>query len=99
MANYNEYWRQVDGEGYDFNFTGVERKYFIQAEDVMWDYAPLGFNTVTGMDYTETEQAFVQQSYNPPRVGSVYKKCLYRGCVLPNFCPGNILLTYVYRAT
>src|SRR5690242_11738010 len=33
--------------------AGVSRKYFIAADEVLWNYAPLGFNAVTGEPFDE----------------------------------------------
>jgi FtsP/CotA-like multicopper oxidase with cupredoxin domain len=55
---------------------GRTRTYFIAADEVRWDYAPLGFNNITGQPFGEAENVFVQQG--PDRIGKVYVKALYR---------------------
>jgi len=55
---------------------GRTRTYFIAADEVRWDYAPLGFNNITGQRFGEAENVFVQQG--PDRIGKVYVKALYR---------------------
>jgi FtsP/CotA-like multicopper oxidase with cupredoxin domain len=55
---------------------GRLRTYFIAADEVTWDYAPQGRNLVTGQAFGETENVFVQRGRD--RIGSAYKKALYR---------------------
>jgi FtsP/CotA-like multicopper oxidase with cupredoxin domain len=55
---------------------GRTRTYFISADEVRWDYAPLGRNNITGRPFGEAENVFVQQG--PDRIGKVYVKALYR---------------------
>ena len=55
---------------------GVERTYFIAADEVKWDYAPLGRDRITGQPFDETANVFVKPG--PDRIGSTYQKCLYR---------------------
>jgi hypothetical protein len=71
----NQYWTAVAGKMLPVK-GGKTRNYFIQAEEVLWDYAPEGFNRITGKNFTEAEDVFVTNF-----VGSVYLKCLYFGCV------------------
>lgn len=43
------------------NFTGArERVYYVQAEDRIWDYTPLGRNECDDSDFGEEEQVFTQ---------------------------------------
>jgi FtsP/CotA-like multicopper oxidase with cupredoxin domain len=53
------------------------RTYFIAADTVIWDYAPDRQNKVTGEPFSEDENVFVAQTED--RIGSSYRKCLYRG--------------------
>src|SRR5262245_9861912 len=55
---------------------GVTRTYFIAADEVEWDYAPLGFNNITGEPFDDAANVFVQNG--PDRIGSKYVKALYR---------------------
>jgi hephaestin len=55
---------------------GVTRTYFIAADEVVWDYAPLGFNNITGEPFDDAANVFVQNG--PDRIGSKYLKALYR---------------------
>jgi hypothetical protein len=52
------------------------RKYYIQAEEVNWDYAPQGKNVITGKPFTSEEAVFTKSS--PSSLGSKYRKCLYK---------------------
>lgn len=56
---------------------GVVRQYFVQAEQVWWDYAPRGRNVAHDRPFTAREQVYTARG--PQRVGSVYLKCVYRG--------------------
>jgi len=56
--------------------VGKLRTYYIAADEVTWDYAPQGRNLVTGAPFTEDENVFVGRG--PHRIGSAYKKALYR---------------------
>jgi hephaestin len=55
---------------------GVTRTYFIAADEVVWDYAPLGFNNITGQPFDDVANTYVQNG--PDRIGSKYLKALYR---------------------
>jgi FtsP/CotA-like multicopper oxidase with cupredoxin domain len=57
--------------------AGVLRTYFIAADEIVWDYAPLGTNAITGAAFDETAGVFV--AHGPGRIGTRYKKCVYRG--------------------
>jgi manganese oxidase len=56
--------------------TGTTRTYYIAADEVDWDYAPLDYNNITGLPWGEEENVFVQQGSD--RIGKVYRKALYR---------------------
>jgi FtsP/CotA-like multicopper oxidase with cupredoxin domain len=55
---------------------GKLRTYYIAADEVRWDYAPQGHNLVTGRPFTDDENVFVGRGAQ--RIGSAYKKALYR---------------------
>jgi FtsP/CotA-like multicopper oxidase with cupredoxin domain len=55
---------------------GKVRTYYIAADEVKWDYAPQGRNMITGQPFTDDENVFVGRG--PHRIGSAYKKALYR---------------------
>jgi FtsP/CotA-like multicopper oxidase with cupredoxin domain len=52
------------------------RTYFIAADEVEWDYAPLGLNNITGQPFDDAANVFVANG--PNRIGSKYIKALYR---------------------
>ena len=55
---------------------GKTRTYYIAADEVKWDYAPLGLNQMKGQEFNEDENVFVENSSD--RIGSTYIKALYR---------------------
>src|SRR4051794_15344139 len=55
---------------------GKVRTYYIAADEVRWDYAPQGRNLITGQPFGDAENVFVGRG--PHRIGSVYKKAVYR---------------------
>lgn len=55
---------------------GVDRVYYLAADQVIWDYAPDGRNLIHDRAFTEEENVFVGHARN--RIGSRYLKCLYR---------------------
>jgi len=59
-----------------FRQTGKVRTYYIAADEVIHDYAPLGFNAIFGEPFTPEEADFTVRTEN--RIGSQYIKCLYR---------------------
>jgi hypothetical protein len=67
------YWRAVAGP--PFKFNGQIRSYFIQAEEVLWDYLPLRKNGVMGTPLQEEEMVFFKRAPD----GTKFKKCLYFG--------------------
>ena len=56
---------------------GQVRRYFIQAEEVAWDYAPDRRDRVAGGPFGEDAKVFVARGRD--RIGSVYRKALFRG--------------------
>ena len=54
------------------------RTYYIAADLVEWDYAPWGMNRITGLEFTPEESLFTTQDAAMTRIGSVYKKALFR---------------------
>jgi manganese oxidase len=56
--------------------TVQTRTYYVAADEVNWDYAPQGKNMITGQPFTDDENVFVQNG--PDRIGSTYRKALYR---------------------
>lgn len=52
------------------------RTYYIAADEVEWDYAPGGVNKMMGMKFDGYSKVFVERG--PHRIGSTYRKALYR---------------------
>src|SRR4249920_1560495 len=71
----SDYWQNVSGG--DFQSDGKTRTYYISADQVDWDYAPLGTNEITGKPFDDVADTYVKNG--PGRIGSKYEKCLYRG--------------------
>jgi FtsP/CotA-like multicopper oxidase with cupredoxin domain len=55
---------------------GRVRTYFIAADEVDWDYAPLGVDFMTGKAFTGMSAAYTQPG--PGRIGHVFRKAIYR---------------------
>jgi manganese oxidase len=55
---------------------GKIRTYYIAADTVAWNYAPLGRNMITGRPFGPHEDTYVKRG--PGRIGSTYLKSLYR---------------------
>ena len=55
---------------------GRVRTYYIAAEEVEWDYAPLGIDMMTGKSFEGTAAAYTQPG--PNHIGHVYRKAVYR---------------------
>ena len=53
------------------------RAYYIAADEVAWNYAPVGANMITGAPFDDTANKYVQPG--PDRIGSIHTKCLYHG--------------------
>ena len=61
----------------DINADGGRvRTYYVAAEEVEWDYAPLGIDMTTGKPFEGTAAAYTQPG--PNRIGRIYRKALYR---------------------
>ena len=54
-----------------------DREAHVEADEVVWNYAPSGRNQIIGEPFDETADVFVKRG--PGRIGSSYLKCLYRG--------------------
>lgn len=55
---------------------GQVRTYYVTAEEIDWDYAPLGIDMGTGKPFEGTAAAYTQAG--PNRIGRVYRKAVYR---------------------
>jgi FtsP/CotA-like multicopper oxidase with cupredoxin domain len=56
--------------------TAKVRAYYIAADEVDWDYAPGGVNKMMGMKFEGYSTVFTERG--PHRIGTVYRKALYR---------------------
>jgi FtsP/CotA-like multicopper oxidase with cupredoxin domain len=56
--------------------TPKVRNYYIAADEVEWDYAPGGVNQMMGMKFEGNSKVFTERG--PHRIGTVYRKALYR---------------------
>ena len=52
------------------------RTYYVAADEVDWDYAPGGINRMMGMKFEGYSTVFTEQG--PHRIGTVYRKAIYR---------------------
>lgn len=59
------------------------RYYYIQAEEITWNYTPQGRNVVEDRDFDLYEQQYTTQQNN--RIGSNYKKARFIGYIDDNF--------------
>src|SRR5205807_5815236 len=69
------HWDAVAGSG--SHLTGHLRTYYLEADEVVWDYAPTGRDGITGQPFDAVADTYVKAG--PGRIGSAYVKCLYRG--------------------
>jgi hephaestin len=56
--------------------TGNTRTYFVAADEVEWDYAPGGVNKMMGAKFDGMAAVFIEKG--PHRIGTVYRKAIYR---------------------
>jgi FtsP/CotA-like multicopper oxidase with cupredoxin domain len=69
------YWREVAGSA--FRNDGHTRRYYVRADQVVWNYAHAGRNEITGHRFDRAAGTYVRSG--PGRIGARYLKCLYRG--------------------
>ncbi|KAM6963128.1 ceruloplasmin [Aplochiton taeniatus] len=58
--------------------SSLRREYFLRIEEVLWDYAPSGFNLIQNESLQQDQDASVFVTRGPQRIGSVYKKAVYK---------------------
>ncbi|KAM9357553.1 ceruloplasmin [Symphorus nematophorus] len=58
--------------------SAMRREYFLKIEEVFWNYAPTGMNVIQNRTLQEDEEASVFLKRGPQRIGSTYKKALYK---------------------
>ncbi|XP_049599397.1 ferroxidase HEPHL1 isoform X1 [Syngnathus scovelli] len=57
---------------------GRERVYYVAVIEDLWDYAPSGKNLLNNVDVADDEHASIFLERGPHRIGSVYKKAMFR---------------------
>jgi FtsP/CotA-like multicopper oxidase with cupredoxin domain len=65
------------GSGASAGVGPQTRAYYISADEVAWNYVPSGKNMITGKQFDETANTFLESG--PDRIGSTYTKCVYHG--------------------
>ncbi|HJU14445.1 MAG TPA: multicopper oxidase domain-containing protein [Candidatus Nitrosotalea sp.] len=60
-------------------YQGVTRTYYVEAEEVRWNYAPTGVNGITGKALADDPTTALYTQTGVDRIGSTYIKCVYRG--------------------
>lgn len=55
---------------------GKTRTYYVAADEVTWNYAPSGRDEAMGMPFDSIDKTYTENG--PHRIGSVYKKAVYR---------------------
>ncbi|XP_055364461.1 ceruloplasmin [Betta splendens] len=58
--------------------SGMRRVYFLKIEEVSWNYAPSGKNIIQNRTLEQDEEAAVFLQPGPQRIGSTYKKAVYK---------------------
>jgi manganese oxidase len=56
--------------------SGRTRVYYIAADEVEWNYAPSGLDKMMGMEFTGLAKEYTERG--PHKIGSVYRKAIYR---------------------
>jgi len=56
--------------------TGKTRTYYVAADEVEWNYAPSGMDQAMGMPFMGVAKAIME--HGPHRIGSTYRKAIYR---------------------
>jgi hypothetical protein len=50
--------------------------YYVAADEVDWNYTPLGIDKMMGMEFTGYAKVFTERG--PHRIGTIYRKAIYR---------------------
>jgi FtsP/CotA-like multicopper oxidase with cupredoxin domain len=56
--------------------AGTVHTYYVAADEVEWNYTPLGMDRMMGMPFTASARLFTEPG--PHRIGSIYRKAIYR---------------------
>ncbi|KAI9737995.1 MAG: hypothetical protein M1834_009365 [Cirrosporium novae-zelandiae] len=63
----------------DFHFSGNIRRYYIAAEEVLWNYVPSGWDNWLGVPLNSSARAYFAGYTAPGSLGTKWEKALYRG--------------------
>lgn len=63
----------------DFEFSGNIRRYYVAAEQVLWDYVPSGWDNYEGVPLHESYRAAAAEITAEGSLGTKWQKALYRG--------------------
>jgi hypothetical protein len=63
----------------DFEFSGNIRRYYIAAEQVLWDYVPSGWDNYEGVPIEKSFRAAAAGITTGGSLGTKWQKALYRG--------------------
>jgi manganese oxidase len=63
----------------DFEFSGNIRRYYIAAEQVLWDYVPSGWDNFEGVPLKDSYRAAAAGLTAEGSLGTKWQKALYRG--------------------
>ena len=58
------------------NSAGKVHTYYVAADEVDWNYTPLGIDRMMGMPFTASAKLFTEAG--PHRIGSIYRIAIYR---------------------
>jgi hephaestin len=56
--------------------AGTVHNYYVAADEVDWNYTPLGMDRMMGTPYSAAAKLFTEAG--PHRIGSIYRKAIYR---------------------
>ena len=68
-------WAGARGES-AANSSGQTRTYYIAADEIEWDYAPMNVDMMTGKPFDGYSKVFTE--HGPQRIGQKYKKAVFR---------------------
>jgi manganese oxidase len=63
----------------DFEFSGNIRRYYVAAEQVLWDYVPSGWDNYEGVPFKDSYRAAAAGLTTKGSLGTKWQKALYRG--------------------
>ena len=78
VASNNSSFSLITQTATPITYTGVTRTYYIDAEEVKWDYAPSGIDKITGIPLLNESRNSLYVENGVDRIGKVFLKCVYR---------------------